>query len=245
MIDTGQSEDASYKITRLGGESVGVSEKKERMSEMTSQAASIQALASRWSWLWKIGEVVALITGTLLLIGVIGLIITILQPSLENGWLSILQNNWLIKIFTLHADFRGAHADLYGLNYLDVVLLLLVSIIFLSLSTTFRNTRKVLSLVAFALSVIAIILFLATRIAGRSTVMLAVLINSLVMLRDKTFPKAIIYLGILASVLLFVGDLTVGIHSNIITILFGIGYVLLTIWFFLIAQTLFRLAHMS
>jgi hypothetical protein len=73
--------------------------------------------------------------------------------------------------------------------------------------------------------------------------MLAVLINSFVMLRDKTFSKVTIYTGILASVFLFVGDLSVGVHSNIITTLFGVGYVLLTTWFFLIAQSLFRLGQ--
>jgi hypothetical protein len=53
------------------------------------------------------------------------------------------------------------------------------------------------------------------------------------------------YMGILASVFLFVGDLTVGIHSNTITILFGVGYVLLTTWLFLIAQSLVRLGRVS
>jgi hypothetical protein len=87
---------------------------------------------------------------------------------------------------------------------------------------------------------IAIILFVATQNAGRSTVMLVVLINSLAMLKDKTFSKAVIYTGILASIFLFVGDLTVGVNSPIITTLFGIGYVLLITWFFLIGQCLFR-----
>jgi hypothetical protein len=100
-------------------------------------------------------------------------------------------------------------------------------------------------MIAFALSLIAIILFVMTQIAGRSTVMLAALINSFVMLRDKIFSKATIYVGIFASVFLFVGDLTVGIHSNIITILFGCGYVLLIMWFFLIAPGLLRVGRVS
>lgn len=83
-----------------------------------------------------------------------------------------------------------------------------------------------------------IILFFATQIVGRSTVMLSVMIFSFIMLRYKVFSKIIIYAGILASVFLFVGDLSVGSRSNIITILFGIGYVLLITWFFLIARTL-------
>ncbi len=212
---------------------------------MTHQITSSETRNSRWGWLRKIGGVSALITGALLLIGMTSLIVSVLQPGITNGWLLLFENNWLVKIFILHAEFNDIHADLHGLNLLDIFILLLVNVICLSISTIFRNARKVWSLIAFALSVIAIILFLATQIAGRSTVMLAVLIISFVMLGDKIFSKAAIYTGILASVFLFVGDLTVGVHSNIITILFSIGYVLLITWFFLIAQSLFRPGDIS
>ena len=212
---------------------------------MTNQVTSTETTDSRWSWLYKIGGAAALIAGMLLLIGMISLIASVLQPSTTNGWLSLFQNNWLIVIFKLHAEFSGIHADLHGLNLLDIVILFLVGIICLSLSTAFSKASKIWSLIAFALSLIAIILFIATQIAGRSTVMLAVLIISFVMLRNKIFSKVTIYAGILASVFLFVGDLSVGIHSNIITILFGVGYVLLITWFFLIAQSLFRLGRVS
>ena len=211
------------------------------MSEMM-QVTSTETTDSRWNWLFKTGSVAALITGMLLLIGMISLIATVLQPGATNGWLLLFQNNWLVKIFILHAEFSGLHADLHGLNFLDIVILLLVTVICLSLGTAFRSTSKVWSQISVALSLTAIILFVATQIAGRSTVMLAVLINSLVMLKDKTFSKAAIYTGILASIFLFVGDLTAGVYSNIITTLFGIGYLLLITWFFLITQSLFRLA---
>ncbi len=215
------------------------------MNEMTNQVAGTKTTDSRWSWLRTIGGVAALITGLLLLIGMISLIVSVLQPSATNGWLLLFRNNWLVKIFLLHAEFSGMHADSHGLNLLDIVVLLLVSIICLSLSTAFRNAGKVWSIIAFVLCLIAILLFVTTQLAGRSTVMLAVLINSFVMFRDKTFSKAATYVGILAGVFLFAGDLTVGIHSDIITILFGIGYVLLTTWFFLIAQGLFRPGQVS
>lgn len=215
------------------------------MIEMSRQITNDEIRNSRWNWLYKIGGVSALTTGLLLLIGMISLIISILQPRITSGWLLFFRDNWLVKIFILHAEFSDIHADLHGLSLLDIFILLFVSVICLSISTMFRNARKVWSLIAFALSVIAIILFLVTQIAGRSTVMLAVLINSFVMFRDKTFSKVFIYTGILAGVFLFVGDLTVDVHSSIITILFGIGYVLLTTWFFWIAPTLFRLDRTS
>jgi hypothetical protein len=212
---------------------------------MTHQVTGIETTDSHWRRLRIIGGVSARMTGILLLMGMISLIASVLQPGITNGWFLLLQNNWLVKIFILHAEFSSIQADLHGLNFLDIVILLLVSLICLSLSTAFRNAGKVWSIIAFALSLIAVLLFVATQIAGRSTVMLAVLIISSVMLRDKTFSKAAIYTGIPASIFLFAGDLTVGVHSNIITTLFGIGYVLLTIWFFLIAQSLFRFGHRS
>ncbi len=208
---------------------------------MTHKITSGETRNSRWGWLRKIGGVSALISGTLLFVGMISLLASILRSETTSGWLSLIQNNWLVKIFILHAGFSDIHADLRGLNLLDIFILLLVSVICLSISTIFRNARRVWSLIAFALSVIAIMLFLVTQSAGRSTVMLAVLIISIVMLRDKTFSKVTIYTGILASVFLFMCDLTVGVHSNIITTFFSIGYVLLIAWFFLIAQSLFRL----
>jgi len=219
--------------------------KKKGMIEMDHQIMNDETKISRWEWLYKIGGVSALITGMLLLIGMINLIVSVFQPRIANGWLSLFRENWLVKIFILHAEFSDIHADLHGLNLLDIFILIFVSVICFSISTIFKNAGKVWSLIAFALSLLAIILFLVTQIAGRSTVMLAVLINSFVMFRDKTFSKAFIYTGIIASIFLFVGDLTIGVHSNIITILFGIGYVLLATWFFLIAPTLFRLGRPS
>lgn len=209
---------------------------------MIHQATGTKTIGSYRNWLVKIGGVAAVITAALLLIGLIGLIVSILQPSIANGWLSLFQNNWLIKIFLLHAQFNGLHPDLHGLNVLDIVILILVSILCLSLSTVIRKAGSLWSRIALALSLIAIALFVATQIAGRSTVMLAVLINSLVLLGEKSFGKITNYTGILAGLLLFVGDLTVGVHVRAITTLFGVGYLLLIAWFLSIAQILFRLS---
>jgi hypothetical protein len=212
------------------------------MNQVTTPAASNFIR----NWLFRIGGVAALIVGMFLLIAMLRLIAPGLQPNTITGWLSPFQNNWLIVIFKLHAEFSGIQADsLHGLNPVDIVILALVSILCLSLSAAFGKARKIWTLVAFTLSLMAIVLFIATQIAGRSTIMLAVLIISFVMLGNKSFTKRTIYSGIFASIFLFIGDLTVGVHSRIITILFGIGYVLLMTWLFLTAERLFRLGHGS
>jgi hypothetical protein len=215
------------------------------MIEINHQAKISVTRNSRWGWLCKIGGVSALIVGTLLLFGMINLVVSVLLPRTTNGWLSQFEDNWLVKIFILHAEISNIYADLHGVNLLDIITLLLVSVICFSISTIFIKAKKVWSLLACALSVIAIVLFLATQITGRSTVMLAVLIISFVILKEKTFSNLTAYTGVLASVFLFVGDLTVGVHSNIITAVFGIGYVLLITWFFLIAQSLLRIGYVS
>ena len=160
----------------------------------------------------------------------------------NRGWYSTLQNNWLIIIFKLHAGLIMIQEDpLHGLNLLDIVILVLFSTTCWGLYINLKRSSKTWSFIALTLSLITIVLFLVTQTAGRSTVMLSVLIFSFVMAKDKNYGKVTFYTGILASVFLFTGDLSVGIHSNFITILFGIGYILLTLWFFLISRTLFWL----
>lgn len=197
---------------------------------------------SRLKNLYIVSSVVALLLGILFLIAAIGFMISFISTGFNDVQYSFFQSNWLIVIFKLHRGLINIQDNpLLGLNILDLIILALFCLMSFGLYNVLKKANKVWSLIAFALSVITIILFIVTQIAGRSTVMLSVLIFSLVMLKNKTFYKATIYMGILASVFLFAGDLTVGIQSNIITFLFGIGYILLTIWFFLIAGKLFWL----
>lgn len=207
---------------------------------MTHPSPNLKTDPDRRSWLRKMGGVSALAASALMLADMIILIVSLLRPETINAGLAFIRDNWLVKIFILHAGFGGIHADLQGLNLLDIFFLLLVGLICLGISTIFRNARRVWSLIALGLSAAGIVLFLVTQIAGRSTVMLVVLIISGVVFRDKTFRAAALYTGIPAGVFLFLGDLTVGVQSNIITTLFGIGYLLLIAWFILIARGLLQ-----
>ncbi len=65
------------------------------------------------------------------------------------------------------------------------------------------------------------------------------LVISLVMLRSAIFSKATAVSGIIASVLLLVSDISVGIVlSPAIAALTGAGYLLLVVWFFLVGRRL-------
>jgi hypothetical protein len=206
---------------------------------LPNQLSIVEPENPRWNNLYKVSSAASLILGVLFLITAIGFIISLIWTVSTKCWFSLLQSNWLIVIFKLHAGLINIQNDpLHGLNLLDIVILVLFSVTCLGLYINLKKSSKIWSLIALTFSLVAIILFLITQIAGRSTVMLSVIIFSIVMIKDKIYSKVTIYTGLLASVFLFAGDLSVGIHSNFITILFGIGYILLTLWFFLIARTL-------
>lgn len=202
---------------------------------------NFEAENSRWKDLYKVSSVASLTLGVIFLIGALGFIRSIIWTEINGDWFSVFQSNWLIIIFKLHAGLISIQNNpLHGLNYIDVAILILFSILCFGLCVALKKESKFWSIFAFALSLITITLFIVTQTAGRSTVMLSVFIFSFVMLKNKIFKKMIIYTGVLASIFLFAGDLSVGIQSNIITFLFGIGYILQTIWFLLIARTFLK-----
>lgn len=198
---------------------------------------------SNGNWVYKFSSAAALSVGILLLTAVIDLILTVLQPGIKNGWLSLFQNNWLVIIFKLHAGFNGIQSNLlYRVNLLDVAILALVGIIYIGLYIALRGTSKTWSIIAMAQPFLGVLLFITTKTAGRSGVMGATLVISIVMLRSNLFNKRIAYSGMLSGILLLAGDLGAGTApSNTLAILTGIGYILLTTWFFLVARRLFQL----
>jgi hypothetical protein len=199
-----------------------------------------------WNWLYKVSGAAALILGLLFLAAIISLIAASLQHGTINAGLSLFQNNWLVVLFKLNAGFDGVQFDrLYGLNPLDIAILMLVAMMVLGLYPALRRTSRIWSLVAAVMPILGIILFIATKLAGRSGVMGTGLVISFVMLRSNIFGRLTAVLGILASLLLLAGDFgtTANSHSTIVAILVGIGYVLLMTWFFLVGRRLLQLGQ--
>lgn len=211
-----------------------------------SRVNSAENAETRWKWLYKISGVAAWTLGILFLVAILSLLTASLRPGTINGWLSLLQNNWLVILFKLNAGFGGVQFDqLYELNLLDLAIMALVAIMYLGLYVVLRRTSRIWSIIAAVIPFLGIVLFIVTKLAGRSGVMGAGVVISFVMLRSNIFGKVIAFVGILASILLLVGDFgtTVNSPSTIVATLVGIGYVLLMTWFFLIGQRLFQLGQ--
>jgi hypothetical protein len=66
------------------------------------------------------------------------------------------------------------------------------------------------------------------------------LIISSIMFMKPLQNKIVGTIGIITNTLLLVGDFTVDANLKVIPVLFGLGYILLIIWFFIIANTLLR-----
>ncbi len=99
-------------------------------------------------------------------------------------------------------------------------------------------------MIALAQPILGTVIYIASKSAGRNAVMGALLVGSCVMIRSRFFSRTIAYAGILASVLLLVGDISVGIvHSSPIAALTAIGYVLFIAWLLVIGMRLVRLGR--
>lgn len=207
-------------------------------------AGNAETADSRWYWLYKVSAVSATILEVLFLIAAISLIISVLQPDTINGWLMLIQNNWLIVLFKLNARFSGAHLGLLNLNLLDSIIMILAGTMFLGLYTTFRQISKIWTIIALAQPFIGMMLFIITKMAGRLGIMSAMLIISFMMLRSDSFSKITAVMGILAGILLIVGDAFTEVTLSIMnSILIAIGYVLMMTWFFVISRRLFQLGQ--
>jgi hypothetical protein len=203
---------------------------------------------SRWNWIYKASGAAALILGLYFLATMLSLFTTGRRAGTINEGLWRFQDNWLVVLFKLNAGFEGVQFDrLVGLNPLDLTILVLAAMMVLGLYFALKRTSKIGSFVAAVIPFLGIILFIATKLAGRSGVMGAGLVISLVMLRSHIFGKMAAVLGILACALLLAGDFgtTTDAHSNVVASLVGIGYVLLMLWFFLVGRRLFQLGRGS
>lgn len=191
--------------------------------------------------LFKAGATSALLILILFLIGIIGIITTLLQITVNDDWLMQLYDNWLVVLFKINIRLQ---ANLNVINLIDITIMALFCAMSLCLYPELKKTSKIWSLIATALPFLGIPLFLATATAGRSTLLIAALIISIVMLRSNTFSKLNAYMGIVASVLLFfAGDIATAVFSSssIIALFIAIGYVLWMVWFLLVAQKLYHL----
>jgi len=127
---------------------------------------------------------------------------------------------------------------------LDIAVLVLVGVMIISLYPVLKRVNKIWAIVAMCLPILGLGIYILTHDIGRSGVLGAGLISAAVMLRSATFRKDADYVGLLANILLLVGDIgTAFTYSRTLAIIMGIGYVLFMVWCVLISWRLFQLGR--
>lgn len=188
----------------------------------------------------KSGIIYSFALGLILLAAAICTVIPLIWTGTNNELISIVSDNWLLKIFKSHSNIIDPGTDLLtGINFYDISILSLFALVCLSLSAKHKNLR-IWFIIAFSLLILGIAVFIITQLAGRSSFMASGLIVSVLMLTKEFQNKMAGATGIIANALLLTGDFTVGAGLKIISVLFGLGYILLIIWIFNIANILTR-----
>jgi len=158
--------------------------------------------------------------------------------------LELIGENWLVVIFQIISGQDPlAVTRLSQTNLLDITILILTGISFLGLYFSLKKSSRIWSLVGLALPFLGIVVFLLTKTAGRSAFMAAILVFSAVLFKSKLYGKGVAVTGLLAGILLFLGDFTAsGPQSVPLVILFALGYLLAIVWLLLIAYRLLSYA---
>ncbi len=188
--------------------------------------------AKSFGWKINAAAISSLLVIALLLTGIIGLAIALPGLGLKN---------WLVVLFGINAGVgEVSYNSLSILNPLDIVVLVLTGLTFVGFWPGLGKAHKVWNSIAVALPFIGIVVLLVTGMAGRSGLMGAGLVMSCLMFGDHSF-RPLAYLGVVANVLLLFGDFaTSGVQTLVVAALVAIGYVLLIVWFGLIAARLLR-----
>jgi hypothetical protein len=126
--------------------------------------------------------------------------------------------------------------------------MILFGLLMASLYPSLSKVSKAWAAMAAVLPFLGVPVFLATATAGRSAVLLAGLISSILALRARFGPQGAAGTGIAASVLLLlVGDFGTAAFppSILLALLVALGYVLWIVWLLSLTVQLVRRARLA
>jgi hypothetical protein len=241
--------------------------------EMMDQVTDGEPADATWKSLYKIGGAAIAMTLVFYLTQLV--VFSVVDrpfPSTINDWFSLFQESRLFGLFYLNA-LDMASIALMGPMFLALYVALRPdSETWMAVAAFFAFTGIPIFIAPRAATLAMLPLSeqyaAATTEAGRSQILavgeavgalgqptpqtvgfiliaVAVLISSGVMLRSKIFSQAIAYVGILASVLTFVGFISLVMVPSIAEPLMIMGMVPWMIWWILIARRLLQLGRLK
>jgi hypothetical protein len=181
--------------------------------------------------LQRLGGGAAVLTATLLIVGLVGLVVQQQVLGLRN---------WLVVLFQMNSGIGSLPPNpLHILNPLDGALLALVGLTFLGLWPVLSGQHRNWTAIAIALPFIGIPLLLTTGLQGRSAVMGAGVLISALMFVSRNRRRVLGSIGLLANVLLLASDFGTGaLAGGLVAPAVAVGYLLLLGWYVLLALSL-------
>lgn len=174
------------------------------------------------------GGVAAVLCATTLLVGIAGLAT---QTPRARPWLALL--------IRVNAGYRETlRTTLREVRPVDVLLLVCAAVTYVAFWPGPGVSHVAWMALAIAQPLLGIPVLLATRLWGRSGLMGGGLVLSILMVVDDAWP-AVGWLGVMANVLLLVGDFgTTGRPRRLLALALVGGYAALIIWFGWLAAVL-------
>jgi hypothetical protein len=155
--------------------------------------------------------------------------------------------NWLVILFELNVrPLTFSSSALHSFSALDTGILLLFGILMASMVPILKSTSRFWAFIAAALPFLGVFVFFVTGTAGRSAVLLAGLVSSMLAYRGGFGAPVTAVAGMLASsALLVLGDFATALFpaSRAIAVAITAGYVLWTAWLLLTTLELAQLAR--
>lgn len=191
------------------------------------------SVPSIWKYVYGIG---GLVTSILALIFFIALV------EIMTGSFELFQNNFILRLIKLHAEFSiDLNESLGVVNLLDISILILIGMMAFAFYPVLAEINKPLAFITVAQPPLGIVLFIITQEAGRTSTFTTILTLSVILLWSDEFGRNTSHIGILATSLLLIANLSfIFIYSPIMAIIMSIGYLLIIPWFFLISFTFYQ-----
>jgi hypothetical protein len=171
----------------------------------------------------KYGFVSPIILFVILFVGLIELFLPI-------EWMS---QNYILRLVQLHIQYDAIlEQTLSTVNFLDIFMLVLITLVSISLLSATLKSNKLLAWFAVILPPVGIIMFILTSEIGRTTMFVTVICLSILFLRINDIPKNLPYLGLVSGILILIPDIGFMLgYYPIMGYIMGTGYVLLMIWY--------------
>jgi len=190
----------------------------------------------------KIAYISSIILSLILCLSIVS-IVTNLFHIVYNKWVNDITSTWISLFIKLNLGIANRD-DIQVLHIIDFIVFILCGTIYF---VYFLLEKKKKSVIWFVFTIFAlvsfpsgVILLIITHSGGRTGILVASIIFSIITLLNKSIKKLTGIIGVISSVLLLVGCDVLSLNSTNISVgyMIFVGYCIWVIWFLLLSKAI-------